>query len=556
MNFFYNLSRLSFLFLICGLIYFPFIGEVHLFDWDETILASVSKEMFLKSEVLQPWLNGQYFLEQPPLFFWMQLISYKYIGINEFAARLPNAIGALLVVMTLYRNGKRLYSSNFGLMWAMIYISMLLPQIYHRSGLAEPWFCFFIYLSIYNLVRVIEARQESGEKFYRRKEVFSNLFYSFFAAVGAFMTKGVEAYIVIILTYWFVFLFSSAKYGFGYSSILRWTFYFILFILFWVAIEYRWHGTDYLIPFFQYQWDSLNISKATWTHRFSFQFIILLLGCFPASVFALNSLKVETYESTIQKVFRLSMVSCLFVILIIVSFFKEKLVHYSVLAYFPISFLAAYSIRYVVEEGHRIKKRTYIFYAIGAVLWILCLIALPLSKANLDVFEKYIHEDTLHYALSSHYPWEKYEILFGIVYFLIFIVSWLLLIFAKRKLIGFIIVFIGSMLLNNAILLYYVPKIEQLTQGPQVEFILNNKNEKAYYHYYGGLSLIPKFYSDSALVSSNSSFNFDSIASYKKSPYPNYIIAKQSDTQYLNPYLKYLTPLYQQGIYSFYKIKN
>jgi hypothetical protein len=136
---------------------------------------------------------------------------------------------------------------------------------------------------------------------------------------------------------------------------------------------------------------------------------------------------------------------------------------------------------------------------LGHIIWTTCLVLLPITKANLDVFEKYIHEDTLHQALSMHYPWEKFEIFFGIGFFILFLSSFLLLVFRKKKLIGFVILFLGGMLLNNALLLYYVPKIEQLTQGPQVEFIKNNKNEKAYYHYYGGLSFIPNFYSDSAL---------------------------------------------------------
>lgn len=553
MNYFYNLSRLSFLFLICGLIYFPFIGEVNLFDWDETLLAAVSKEMFYRDEFLRPWLNGKFFLEIPPFFFWLQLVSYKYLGINEYASRLPNAICALFVVLTLYKNGKRLYSSNFGLMWALIYISMLLPQIYHRSGLTEPWFCFFIYLSIYNLVRVIEARQESSEKFYRKKEIFSNLFYSFFAAVGAYMTKGIEGYIVILLTYWFVFIFSSAKYGFGYKSIFRWTFYFVVFIGIWVGIEYKFHGTEYLRPFFQYQWESLDIRKASWTNRFSFQFIILLLGCFPASIFALNSLRVKTYEANIQKIFRLSMVCCLFVVILISSLFKVKLVHYSVLAYFPISFLAAYSIRYIIEEDQKIKNSTYALFIAGALIWTLCLILLPLTRANLDFVRPYIHEDTLHLALSAHYPWENLEIIFGIGYFLLFSISILIFLFRKKKLLGFVILFMGCMIFNNALLLYYVPKIEQLTQGPQVEFVTNNKNEKAYYHYYGGITMIPKFYSDSALIYPYS-FSLDSLNQYTKKPYPHYLVAKSSDTVILSAYAKTIRPLYQQGIYSFYKL--
>ena len=117
------------------------------------------------------------------------------------------------------------------------------------------------------------------------------------------------------------------------------------------------------------------------------------------------------------------MASCLIIVMIIVSLFKIKLAHYSVLAYFPISYFAAYSIRYIIEEGKEIKKIIYVLFALGALIWTACLVLLPITKANLNVFEKYIHEDTLHQALSMHYPWEKFEIFFGIGFFILFLTS-------------------------------------------------------------------------------------------------------------------------------------
>jgi len=248
------------------------------------------------------------------------------------------------------------------------------------------------------------------------------------------------------------------------------------------------------------------------------------------------------------------MASCLIIVLIIVSLFKVKLAHYSVLAYFPISFFAAYSIRYILEEGKEIKKTIYILFVVGSLIWTACLVLLPITRANLDVVEKYVQEETLHQALSTHYPWENLELFFGVGFFLLFAISWAMLVYRKKKLMGFVILFLGGMLLNNALLLYYVPKIEQLTQGPQVEFIVNNKNEKAYYHYLGGLSYIPKFYSDSALIYSHS-FSVDSLQHYSEGIYPHYLISKSVDTHQLSGYGKHLNLLYLQGIYAFYKIK-
>jgi len=554
MNSIFKFSNLPILFLLCGLIYFPFLGEINLFDWDETMIASVSKEMFMKSEVLQPWLNGKYFLEVPPFFFWLQLFSFKYLGINEYAARIPNAICAILVVLTLYKNGKRIYSSSFGMMWSIIYMAMILPQFYHKSGLLDPWFNFFIYLSLYNITRVIEARQEKGEEFYKRRDVFSNLFYSSLAVTGAVMTKGIEGYIVVVVTYWLVFIFSSAKYGFGYGNILKWTIYLFLLVMIWIGLEYKWHGKDYLTQFIHYQWSDLDIRKASWTNRLTFQFIVLFVGCFPASAIFLNSFQVKTYESTIQKIFRLTMVSCLIIVLIISCLFKNKIVHYSALAYYPISFLAAYSLRYIMEEGEKLRKISLFLIIIGGLIWTAGLTIVPITRANLGEIKNYIHEDTLLEALSMNYPWKNLEIIIGVVFFALFLMA-LVLIITKKVRAALILLFFSCMIVSEIILVYYIPKVEQLTQGAQIDFVKQNKEEKAYYYYYGGRSFISNFYSIEPL-SIIENFTMDSLDYYKKSKYPFYIITKKSDTAQLAPYQKKLQHLYQQGIYSFYKIKT
>lgn len=554
MNTAFKFSGLSILFLLAGLIYFPFLGEVNLFDWDETLIASVSKEMFMKSEVLQPWLNGQYFLDIPPFFFWLQLISYKYLGINEYAARFPNALCAVLVVLTLYKNGKRIYSRSFGMMWSLIYMSMALPQFYHKSGLVEPWFCFFIYLGLYNLSRVIEARQERKEDFYKSKDVLSSLLYSAFAIAGAVMTKGVEGYIVVLLSYWFVFIFSSAKYGFGYGNILKWTIYLILFLAIWIGIEYKWHGTEYLIPFFKSQWSDLDINKASWGSRFSFQFIILFVGCFPASAVFLNSFKVKSYESTIQKIFRLMMVASLFVVLVITCLFKNKIAHYSALAYYPISFLAAYSLRFILEEKVKLRKITLVLIALGGLIWTAALVVVPITRLKIKGIRQYVQDDTLIDALSKNYPWQDFEIGIGILFFIMLILFFILIYLSKIRM-ALISLFFSCMVISEIVLVYYVPKIEQYTQGPQMEFIKNNLDEKVYFHYYGDKSYIPNFYQSSPHYYKDN-FSFDSLSSYSIDQVPNYLIAKKSDSANLAIHSKKLIHLYNQGIYSFYKLKN
>src|SRR4030066_2459796 len=94
---------------IAALLFIPFLGGVHLFDWDEINFAESAREMIESGDYLTVQINFTQFWEKPPLFIWMQVVSMKLFGINEFAARFPNAICGIITLLTLYSIGKRIY---------------------------------------------------------------------------------------------------------------------------------------------------------------------------------------------------------------------------------------------------------------------------------------------------------------------------------------------------------------------------------------------------------------------------------------------------------------
>ena len=60
--------------LVLGIIfifgYIMFLGSYPLLDVDETRYVDMAKEMFHTKNYLTLYLNGDYFFEKPPLFFW------------------------------------------------------------------------------------------------------------------------------------------------------------------------------------------------------------------------------------------------------------------------------------------------------------------------------------------------------------------------------------------------------------------------------------------------------------------------------------------------------
>ena len=73
---------------------------------DEPRYAQIAREMFLRGDWITPKLGGFDWFEKPALLYWLQIISYKIFGINEFAARFGSAIFGLGTVFYLLLLGK------------------------------------------------------------------------------------------------------------------------------------------------------------------------------------------------------------------------------------------------------------------------------------------------------------------------------------------------------------------------------------------------------------------------------------------------------------------
>ncbi|HMX05395.1 MAG TPA: glycosyltransferase family 39 protein, partial [Chitinophagales bacterium] len=94
-----NLRAYVVIALMGSVLFIPFLGASHLFDWDEINFAEASREMIVTGNYTQTQIDFHQFWEKPPFFFWLQSASMHIFGVNEFAARFPNAICGILTLM-------------------------------------------------------------------------------------------------------------------------------------------------------------------------------------------------------------------------------------------------------------------------------------------------------------------------------------------------------------------------------------------------------------------------------------------------------------------------
>ena len=126
-----RLNKTTTILLIAGfaaLLFLPFLGRVHLFDWDEINFAEASREMIKMHDYTRVYIDFKPFWEKPPMFFWMQSTAMKLFGVTEFAARFPNALCGIVTLMVVFCIGRRIYDTRFGVLWALAYGGSLFPR--------------------------------------------------------------------------------------------------------------------------------------------------------------------------------------------------------------------------------------------------------------------------------------------------------------------------------------------------------------------------------------------------------------------------------------------
>ena len=190
----------SFFIVAIGILLFiPFLGNVHLFDWDEINFAEAAREMLVSRNYTQVSINFEAFWEKPPLFIWMQAIAMSFFGVSEMAARLPNAICGILTLVIIYKIGKQAFDKKFGVLWVLLYIGSMLPHMYFKSGIIDPFFNLFIFLGVYFLSK-LSLDLEMYESKDRRSYKFKNIALSALFLGLAILTKGPVALLLVIIS--------------------------------------------------------------------------------------------------------------------------------------------------------------------------------------------------------------------------------------------------------------------------------------------------------------------------------------------------------------------
>src|SRR5438270_4523874 len=104
-----KVREMAYLAVFCVFFFFYGLGAFGLMGADEPRYAQVAREMLERHDWVTPTLYEKAWLEKPVLFYWGAMISYWLLGVRDWAARVPSAALATLMVFGLYSFLRRFF---------------------------------------------------------------------------------------------------------------------------------------------------------------------------------------------------------------------------------------------------------------------------------------------------------------------------------------------------------------------------------------------------------------------------------------------------------------
>lgn len=215
---------------LCIVFYFIFIfktGSYALMDIDETRYASMAHDMFRSKDFMTLYLNGEYFFEKPPLYFWLECLSFGLFGhVNEFTVRFPVATLGILSSFLVYFTGKKVISREFGIVAALILATSAEFFILSKFAILDIVLCFCTTFSIFFGFMTLFCEEKN-------KKYFWWLFYAFSGL--AVLAKGIPGFVLPFGTMFFVYI-TAKKFKELFKPI-----YFIIGSLIFLSVVLPWH---------------------------------------------------------------------------------------------------------------------------------------------------------------------------------------------------------------------------------------------------------------------------------------------------------------------------
>ena len=166
-----------------------------LIDPTEARYASIAAEMITGNDWVTPKLPMPEgitpYLGKPPLHFWLTAISYKLFGIEEWTARLPSFLAAILILFCVYKFCCKFFTKEIGIVSGLIMFSSGMFFFIAGASVTDMTLTALVTVSILSLYQDLYAEEKK----------WIHWFLAAAMGAAAFLVKGPIAVVLIGLPF-------------------------------------------------------------------------------------------------------------------------------------------------------------------------------------------------------------------------------------------------------------------------------------------------------------------------------------------------------------------
>ncbi|HET6513959.1 MAG TPA: glycosyltransferase family 39 protein [Thermodesulfovibrionales bacterium] len=267
------MSRL-FLLVIALSLFLSFfrLGSVTLFDVDEAVFATATKEMVQSGDWITPTYNGRNRYDKPILFYWLMAVPYRVLGISEFSSRFPSALASSVLVLSVFLFVRRFRDEETALAASLSFTLSLYFLVYSHAAVTDMVLTLFITLSLISFY--LSVTEEKG------RDRYLSGFYLFSGL--AFLTKGLIGILFPFAISMIYLLATEGTKGIGKVFSVKGVILFLVVSAPWYIAQYSVNGDDFIQQFF-IKHHFKRYTGVISGHRGPFYYYIpvLIIGFFP-----------------------------------------------------------------------------------------------------------------------------------------------------------------------------------------------------------------------------------------------------------------------------------
>jgi len=309
--------------------FFVGLGSAPLFDVDEGAFSEATREMMLSKNYLTTYLNGAPRFDKPILIYWVQLVSVKMFGINEFAFRLPSALAGTAWATSIFLFFRKESGNRQAFFAAAMMVLSLQVIVIAKAAIADGLLNCFLAITMFALLQHFKTGSKHA------------LHLAFATAGFGMLTKGP---IAILIPAAVSFLFALHE-----RAVKQWIrmifnpigiLLFLCIALPWYLLEYRDQGMAFIEGFFfKHNLSRFNSSFEGHSGSMLYYIPVIIVGMMPfTGLFFTVLIKIKSLLA--DRTNRFLLIWFLFVF-VFFSLSGTKLPHYTIYGYTPLFILMA-----------------------------------------------------------------------------------------------------------------------------------------------------------------------------------------------------------------------